>query len=84
VPIHGLSYKDTGAEAAAWLDRLGDPYLRTGADLDGRVGIDWGVYGVPETFVVDAGGRIAYKHVGPGTERDLEETILPLIERLRR
>jgi len=84
VPIHGLNYKDTGAEAAAWLDRLGDPYLRTGADLDGRVGIDWGVYGVPETFVVDAGGRIAYKHVGPVTERDLEETILPLIERLRR
>jgi cytochrome c biogenesis protein CcmG, thiol:disulfide interchange protein DsbE len=64
--------------------RLGDPYTRTGADLDGRVGIEWGVYGVPETFVISKDGVITYKHIGPVSTKDLEETILPLIERLRR
>ena len=83
VPIHGLNYKDRPADAAQWLDTLGDPYTRTGADLDGRVGIDWGVYGVPETFVVDADGRVAFKHIGPVTPEALKETILPLIKRLR-
>ncbi len=83
VPVHGLNYKDAPEDAAAWLDTLGDPYTRTGADLDGRVGIEWGVYGVPETFVVDREGRIAYKHIGPIDERALQERILPLIERLR-
>lgn len=84
VPIHGLNYKDAPADAAAWLDKLGDPYARTGADRNGRVAIDWGVYGVPETFVVSADGRIAYKHIGALTRRDLEETILPLVDRLQR
>ncbi|WP_119421835.1 DsbE family thiol:disulfide interchange protein [Desertibaculum subflavum] len=84
VPIHGLNYKDAPADAAAWLDKLGDPYVRTGADRSGRVAIDWGVYGVPETYVVSADGHIAYKHIGPLTRRDLDETILPLVERLRR
>lgn len=84
VPIHGLNYKDKPADAAEWLDTLGDPYTRTGADLDGRVAIDWGVYGVPETFVVSAEGRIVHKHVGPLTRKGLDETILPMIERLRR
>jgi cytochrome c biogenesis protein CcmG/thiol:disulfide interchange protein DsbE len=84
VPIHGLNYKDAPEDAAAWLDRHGDPYTRTGADRDGRVAIDWGVYGVPETFVIDRDGRIAYKHIGPLNERVLEETVLPLIARLRR
>jgi len=83
VPIHGLNYKDVPAEAARWLDTLGDPYTRTGADLEGRVAIDWGVYGVPETFVIGADGRIAYKHVGPLVQKDLDQTILPLIARLR-
>ena len=83
VPIHGLNYKDRPADAAEWLDALGDPYTRTGADLDGRVGIEWGVYGVPETFVVSADGTIAYKHIGPVTPEALNETILPLVERLR-
>jgi cytochrome c biogenesis protein CcmG/thiol:disulfide interchange protein DsbE len=63
---------------------MGDPYSRTGADDEGRVAIDWGVYGVPETFVVDKSGRIAYKQVGPITPDVLEHTLLPLIERLRR
>lgn len=83
VPLHGLNYKDRPADAAAWLDELGDPYTRTGADRDGRVAIDWGVYGVPETYVVGADGRIAYKHIGPVTHDVFEDTILPLVERLR-
>lgn len=83
VPIHGINYKDRPNDAAQWLDELGDPYTRTGADLDGRVSIDWGVYGVPETFVIDRDGRIAYKQIGPITPQVLEDTILPLISRLR-
>lgn len=83
VPIHGLNYKDRPADAQKWLEDLGDPYTRTGADLDGRVAIEWGVYGVPETFVVDREGRIAYKHIGPVTPEVLERTLRPLIARLR-
>ena len=83
VPLHGLNYKDRSVDAEAWLDTLGDPYTRTGADRDGRVAIDWGVYGVPETYVVGANGRIAYKHVGPVTEAVLRQKILPLVERLQ-
>ena len=83
IPIHGLNYKDAPEDAAAWLDALGDPYARIGADLDGRVGLDWGVYGVPETFVVDRSGHIAYKHIGPVTPRVLDEIILPLVRALR-
>lgn len=84
VPIHGLNYKDRPADAARWLDMLGDPYTRTGADRDGRVAIDWGVYGVPETFVVSRDGRIAYKHIGAVTPEALRTKILPLVESLRR
>jgi cytochrome c biogenesis protein CcmG/thiol:disulfide interchange protein DsbE len=84
VPIHGLNYNDRTQDAARWLNTLGDPYNRTGVDRDGRVAIDWGVYGVPETFVAGADGRIAHKHIGPITEQALGETILPLVERLRR
>jgi cytochrome c biogenesis protein CcmG/thiol:disulfide interchange protein DsbE len=83
VPVHGLNYKDRPADAAKWLDEMGDPYTRTGADLDGRVSIDWGVYGVPETFLIDREGRIAYKHIGPVTPKLLDETLRPLIARLR-
>lgn len=84
VPIHGLNYKDRPEDAAQWLDSLGDPYTRTGADRDGRVAIDWGVYGVPETFVVSGDGRIVHKHIGPLTWKDLDGTILPLIAVLRK
>ena len=84
VPIHGLNYRDKPDDARKWLDTLGDPYTRTGADLDGRVGIDWGVYGVPETFIVDRNGRIAHKHIGAITEESLSEEILPLVRDLRR
>ena len=79
VPIHGLNYKDRPDDAAKWLDTMGDPYTRTGADLNGRVAIDWGVYGVPETFVITKDGHIAYKHIGAVTPQALEVTILPLI-----
>lgn len=83
VPIHGLNYKDRPEDAAAWLAELGDPYTRTGADLDGRVAIDWGVYGVPETFVIDRAGRIAYKQIGPISRERWESVILPLVNQLR-
>ena len=83
VPVHGLNYKDAPRDAAAWLDKLGDPYTRTGADVDGRVGIDWGVYGVPETFVIDRNGRIAYKHIGPITREAWDRKLLPLIRKLQ-
>jgi cytochrome c biogenesis protein CcmG/thiol:disulfide interchange protein DsbE len=70
-------------DAARWLDTLGDLYARTGADLEGRVAIDWGVYGVPETFVIDRDGRIAYKQIGPVTPEILEQKLRPLIAGLR-
>ena len=83
VPIYGINYKDEAPAALAFLDELGDPFAKIGADLNGRVAIDWGVYGIPETFVIDAGGRIAYKHIGPFDRRSLEEDILPVVRRLK-
>jgi len=84
VPVYGINYKDKPADVRRWLDQLGDPYTRIGADLDGRVAIDWGVYGIPETFIIDRNGRIAYKQIGPMSPRDVEETIMPIIDRLRK
>ncbi len=83
VPVHGLNYRDQPDDASRWLDELGDPYTRTGADVNGRVGIEWGVYGVPETFVVDRSGRIRHKHIGALSPKTLEREVLPLVERLR-
>jgi cytochrome c biogenesis protein CcmG/thiol:disulfide interchange protein DsbE len=83
VPINGLNYKDQPDNAARWLNTMGDPYTRTGADIDGRVAIDWGVYGVPETFVITKDGHIAYKHIGAVTPKVVDETLRPLIRRLR-
>ena len=83
VLIHGLDYKDKPDDAERWLNEMGDPYTRIGADIDGRVAIDWGVYGVPETFVVDPRGRIVFKQVGPITPEILDRAILPLVARLR-
>lgn len=82
-PIHGLNYKDKPDDAARWLGELGDPYLRTGADLDGRVGIEWGVYGVPETYVVDKKGVIRDKVIGAITPKIVDERLLPLVRRLQ-
>lgn len=84
VPIHGINYKDAPDDAVRWLNTMGDPYTRTGADRDGRVAIDWGVYGVPETFIVGADGIIAYKHIGAVTEQALNDTIFPIVQRLRK
>ncbi len=83
VPIYGINFKDDGDEALAFLAELGDPYTRIGADRSGRVAIDWGVYGLPETFVIDGKGRIAYKHVGPFDRTSLEEDILPVVRQLQ-
>ncbi|MBA2410035.1 MAG: DsbE family thiol:disulfide interchange protein [Gammaproteobacteria bacterium] len=83
VPIYGLNLKDKRPAAIRWLRELGDPYAAIAFDADGRVAIDWGVYGAPETFVVDSGGIIRYKHIGPLTAEVLTETILPLVRRLR-
>jgi cytochrome c biogenesis protein CcmG, thiol:disulfide interchange protein DsbE len=84
VPIYGIDYKDKPDVARAWIAALGNPYAKIGADDGGSVGIDWGVYGVPETFLVDRTGRIRYKHVGPLTEADIDQTILPLVAKLER
>jgi len=83
VPVYAINYKDAPSDALAWLERHGDPYTRIGADREGRVGIEWGVYGVPETFVVDAEGRIRFRHPGPLTPEVVEQTVLPLLAELR-
>jgi cytochrome c biogenesis protein CcmG/thiol:disulfide interchange protein DsbE len=82
VPLVGLNYKDKPDEGRAWLKEHGDPYDVSVVDRDGRVGIDWGVYGVPETFVVDKAGVIRYKHIGPVDAVALERKILPLVREL--
>lgn len=82
VPIVGLNYKDARNDATRWLQQNGDPYLFSVSDLDGRVGIDYGVYGAPETFVIDKQGVIRYKQIGPITPEALDKTILPLIKQL--
>jgi cytochrome c biogenesis protein CcmG/thiol:disulfide interchange protein DsbE len=84
VPIVGLDYKDETAAGKRWLAQNGDPYTVSVVDRDGRVGIDWGVYGVPETFVIDKTGTIRYKQIGPVTAEALERTILPLIRELQK
>lgn len=83
VPIYGMNYKDTRPEAQQWLEEGGNPYIASAVDADGRVGIDYGVYGVPETYVIDKAGVIAYKQIGPVTEEVLRNKILPLVKRLQ-
>lgn len=83
VAIHGIDWKETPADGAAWLIENGDPYRHAGNDERGRIGIDLGVTGVPETFVVDRHGRVRYKHIGPLTPDDWEDTIGPLMRKLR-
>ncbi len=69
IPIYGINWRDSRPEALRWLDELGDPYIASAFDADGRVGIDWGVYGAPETFLVDPEGTVIYKHLGPLDEQ---------------
>jgi cytochrome c biogenesis protein CcmG/thiol:disulfide interchange protein DsbE len=83
-PLYGLNYKDKREDAIAWLGRFGDPYAASIVDVDGRVGIDYGVYGVPETYVIDKRGVIRYKRIGPVTRALLKEKIVPLIAELNR
>ena len=83
VPIVGLNYKDLRADGVQWLAKFGNPYSLSAYDADGRVGIDYGVYGVPETFLIDKQGVIAYKQIGPITPEALEKTLLPLIKKLQ-
>jgi cytochrome c biogenesis protein CcmG/thiol:disulfide interchange protein DsbE len=82
VPIYGLNYKDRRDDALGWLGRFGNPYVASLSDTDGLVGIDYGVYGVPETFVIDKTGTIRLKHIGPVTPEVLRDTILPLVRKL--
>lgn len=82
VPIYGLNYKDNRDDALAWLGGGGNPYIVSAYDRAGNVGIDWGVYGVPETFVVDKQGIIRYKHIGPVTPDALKNKIIPLVKEL--
>jgi cytochrome c biogenesis protein CcmG/thiol:disulfide interchange protein DsbE len=82
VPIYGLNYKDQTGPAVAWLQRLGNPYTESLVDADGRIGIDYGVYGVPETFVIDKAGVIRMKHIGPVTPEVLRDKIEPLVRQL--
>jgi cytochrome c biogenesis protein CcmG/thiol:disulfide interchange protein DsbE len=79
VPIHGVNYKDQPEKALGFLDELGNPFATLGADATGRMGLDWGLYGVPETFVIDGQGRVILRFPGPVTARVLEETIRPAI-----
>ncbi|HSV71855.1 MAG TPA: DsbE family thiol:disulfide interchange protein [Methylibium sp.] len=82
VPLIGLNYKDQRADALAWLKQFGDPYQLSVSDTEGLVGIDYGVYGVPETFVIDKYGVIRHKHIGPVTPEALRDEILPLVAKL--
>ena len=84
VPIYGLNYKDRREDALAWLEELGDPYVASAVDLDGRVAIDYGVYGAPETYLIDQSGMIRLKHVGPLMPDVWKEKILPVVQELNR
>ena len=83
-PLIGLDYKDQRADAKNWLAKFGDPYTLSVVDADGRVGIDYGVYGVPETYVIDKAGLIRFKQIGPVTHEIVQTKILPLVKELQR
>ena len=82
-PIVGLNYKDKNEDAREWLEHFGDPYLISAVDVDGAAGLNWGVYGVPETFVIDRNGIVRHKHIGALDSESVAATILPLLEKLR-
>jgi cytochrome c biogenesis protein CcmG/thiol:disulfide interchange protein DsbE len=84
VPVYGLDYKDKPDAGRAWLAQNGNPYTASAVDLDGRVGIDYGVYGVPETFLIDKQGVVRYKQIGPLTVESLQQKILPLVRELQK
>jgi cytochrome c biogenesis protein CcmG, thiol:disulfide interchange protein DsbE len=84
VPLIGVNYKDQAAGARRFLGRYGNPFNAVGVDPNGRAAIEWGVYGMPETFIIDAQGRIAHKHIGAITPEALENVLIPAIEKARR
>jgi cytochrome c biogenesis protein CcmG/thiol:disulfide interchange protein DsbE len=84
VPIYGLNWKDKRDDALAWLDELGDPYVLSVSDLEGRIAIDYGVYGAPETYLIDQNGTIRFKQIGPVTEDVWQDKFLPLVQQLNR
>ena len=84
VPIYGFNYKDKRDDALAWLEEFGNPYVLSAVDLDGRVAIEYGVYGAPETYVIDKSGTIRFKHVGPVTPDVWSGKILPMVQELNR
>ena len=84
VPVYGINHRDRPEDAVNWLRRHGNPYTAVGADADARVSLEWGVTGVPETFIVDANGIIVYKHVGPVTQDTLENRIMPKLREAER
>ena len=84
LPILGLNYKDKGEEAKRWLAQFGNPYQLSAVDADGRIGIDYGVYGVPETYLIDAEGVIRFKQIGPLTPAVLEQKLLPMAAALKK
>ena len=83
VPIYGLNYKDSRDDALRWLQQFGNPYVVSGFDADGQVGIDYGVYGVPETYVIDRDGIIRHKHIGPITVDVWQDEIMPIVRKLK-
>jgi len=83
VPVYGMDYKDQRAEALNWLKRQGNPYPLSAMDESGRIGINYGVYGVPETFVIDKKGLIRYKQIGPLDQDSLDRKVLPLVKELQ-
>lgn len=84
IPIIGLNWKDRPEDARSWLVKFGDPYQFSVSDIDGRVGIDFGVYGAPETFIIDKAGMIRYKHTGPISEAMMNDTLIPIIQGLNK
>ncbi len=83
IPIYGVNYKDEPGNALGFLSDLGDPYIAIGADASGRMGLDWGLYGVPETYVIDAEGTVILRFAGPLTQRVIQEDIRPALEKAR-
>lgn len=84
LPIYGIAYKDTDVEAQTVLKEMGNPYITTATDANGKIGIDYGVYGVPETYIIDKAGVIRYKQIGPITPMALRDEILPLLKELEK
>jgi len=83
-PIYAINHRDNASDASSWLKKHGNPYVAVGFDPKGRASLEWGVSGIPETFIVNAKGIVTYKHVGPITEKKLKEIILPKIQEARR